>query len=199
MERKEKKQIIKKALIIVAAEAVVLLVVLPVWGPTQLLYAWIGLACGGVASLLAFFVLIYGSERVFENGKRLIAVFSLIIRIGIYGAAVLFATLQFGYPGCAGAGLGLLSWALAVIWQNALIPMWQARKLRLSNTAVACASYEYVEFPRDSYGNPRYLFIRSHSMDIWSGGKHYVTHRKFRLLSGRRSGKDDSSVPGGEE
>ena len=177
-----KKKIVIKVLIIIGAMAVILIPVLPVLGLSALLRSWLGLAVGAAASLVTFLILMYGADKMLTTGKRIVPVLAYVVRVIIYGAAVLFVTLKFGYAACLGAGLGLLSWAIAVIWHNAVPALVETRRKKAAKKQLICT--EYIDYPYDARGNLRYLLIRSYSIDIWRGGKHYITHRKFKLLAG---------------
>ena len=191
MDDTYRKQIVIKSLIVLAAMAAVTLLVWPVWSLYALIGTWAGLAAGTVASLLAFLIMVAGADKSVSRGNRMISVFAYIFRVMIYAAAIIPMTLLFGNAGCLGAGLGLLTWIGAVIWHNALIPIMQARRVKNRG-------YAYVEFPRNSRGESRYLLIRSYSLDMWQGGRHFVTHRKFRLLVGSEASASDTGSKGGK-
>jgi len=196
MEKSDRTKIILKALVIVGVMAVALLLILPLFGLSALLYAWIGLAAGAAASLTTFLILVYGTDKMLSTGNKLIPVLAYVLRVVIYGAAVLFVTLKFGYAACLGSGLGLLSWIGAVIWHNAIPAVIEARRKRTAKGLTPCTAY--VDYPHNARGELRHLLIRSYSIDIWRGNKHYVTHRKFRLLDGSKTDALSTGMEGGE-
>lgn len=150
----------------------------------------IGLFAGTFASAINLFIMTYFAELAVNKGKGALSAVGLLLRVIIYAGVFLGvfyicgkSGYYYGLSGGIGAAIGFLTYLLAIIWINGLYPMLRARRAdRKAKRAGARGEYIYDDAPIDASGHRRYVLVRSQSFDIWRGNKHYVTHKKFRIL-----------------
>jgi MFS family permease len=152
------------------------------------LYFLFGLLAGTLAAVINLFIMTYCTDIALNRGKKLMTVIGLVIRMVVYAAVFcgvfyLFGRDEYsaGLTAGIGAGLGFLTSLIAIMWVNAALPMFRARRAA-RRTGSKPPEYIYEEVLRDGNGRIRYLLVGSQSFDIWRGNRHYVTHKKFRKL-----------------
>jgi hypothetical protein len=158
-----------------------------------------GLACGTAAAMAGFAVACVCTERAVATGSRGAAFAGIGARIFIYLGAMSSMTFLFGmWPG-VGAAAGCLAAPLAIIVRNVAVPRLRGRLARTpggrnsvrSGDKSSSEGRQYIYEPhiRGADGALRYVFIGGPSMEKASGGRIYITHRRFRRLAAIRGGK----------
>jgi len=161
MERIKKEIAIITAVLIGVAE----LVSLPTLGLSgQFPY---GLALGGAVSILCLHLLSAAIGRALASGRKGAIYFGLILRIVIYGGALIFA-LRTGLYAGLGCMVGYLLPAVAIPVRTALLP-----KLRALTGKAPIGQVRYV---RD--GHSRRLERAPYFLQ-YRRGRAYLTHRHF--------------------
>jgi MFS family permease len=149
-----------------------------------------GLMAGTFASFINLYIMTYFTELSLQKGKKLLAFVGMLARMVIYigvlvGALYLFGRHEYseGLACGIGAACGFLTYLIAIIWTNGIAPARRRRRERkvLKKTG-GSERYIYDDKPRYVNGIRRHVVIRKHSFDVWHGSKHYITHKKFRIL-----------------
>jgi hypothetical protein len=148
-----------------------------------------GLACGTGAAALGFFSAYKFMERAIATGSRGSAFAGIGLRLFIYLAAMASMTMAFGLWAGLGSAAGCLTAPVSIIICNVAVPRFRARAGGPSGEDDT--RYIYEPHMRDAYGDLRYVFMRGTYMERASGGRIYMTHRRFRKLAAvRRAGKE---------
>jgi hypothetical protein len=152
-----------------------------------------GFLCGAGASAAGFAVVYRFTERAVAVGRVGVAFTGLGLRLALYLGVMTVMTALFGvWPGI-GAAAGCLACPAAIIIQAVAAP--KLRKLRGMATDDD-RRYFYEPHLRDPDGALRYVFLKGAYREKISGGRVYVTHRRFRKLAAIRrvqSGKAERS------
>jgi hypothetical protein len=146
----------------------------------------VGLLCGVGTAVLNLAITYRLTDFAAKTGNKSIVYIAPFAKIIIYVAAMFAAAAMFGLWGAIGAALGCLAGPVAVIAAGVAAP-WARRRIateRGLDTADADGSFEYIyeEHIRSGDGSLRYVFARGAYIQSYSGGRCYVTHRRFRKL-----------------
>jgi hypothetical protein len=140
-----------------------------------------GLACGIGASMAAFALSYRFIERATNAGGKSVAFIGIGLKYFIYLGVMYTMTALFGvWPGI-GSAVGCLTAPAAVIILNVAVP--KLRKLRGKGSEDECRQYIYESHMRGADGALRYVFMRGAFIEMASGGRIYMTHRRFRRLA----------------
>ncbi|MDR0519014.1 MAG: hypothetical protein LBG82_03060 [Clostridiales Family XIII bacterium] len=148
------------------------------------------------AAVLNFFIVYRIAMSAPASGGKSIAYIIPFAKIFVYAGVMLSAVLLAGLWSGVGAAAGCLSGPAAVIVSGMAVP--QARRRRASRRGMAHggqgASEEYIyeEHIRAADGSLRYVFAKGAYLQSYSGGRSYMTHRRFRKLKEIRA-KDAAS------
>jgi hypothetical protein len=147
-----------------------------------------GLLCGAGASVAGFTVVYRFTERAVAASRVGVAFTGLGLRLVIYFVVMAAVTALFGMWSGIGAAAGCLVCPAAIIVQVVALP--KLRKLRGVAPYEEDRRYVYEPHLRDADGALRYVFIRGSYRERASGGRVYVTHRRFRKLAAVRGAQD---------
>jgi hypothetical protein len=143
-----------------------------------------GLACGTGAAAAGFAATCTLMERAVNTGSRGAALSSVVLKLVLYLGVMAGMTIAFGlWPGL-GSAAGCLTAPIAVILRNVAAPKF--RKLRGKPSGDEDRRYIYEPHARGADGALRYVFIRGTYMEKASGGRIYMTHRRFHKLAAIR-------------
>ncbi|MDR0817333.1 MAG: hypothetical protein LBN35_01700 [Clostridiales Family XIII bacterium] len=184
-----RRKVLRSAFLTAAFFAVVAIV--PFWAGGFPVAFWLvfvcGITAGTLSSVVNFYIMAHFAELALSRGKSILSAVGLLLRMVIYagvfiGMFYLFGREVYNQGLAAGIGtaLGFLTSLLAIVWVNAVLPMIRAR--REARRTGGAAEYIYDDEPRNKYGQRRYVLVSAPSSDIWRGDRHYITHKKFRIL-----------------
>jgi hypothetical protein len=160
--------------------ALPLLVASGMWGRFA-----VGLACGAGAAVLNFTITFKLTESAARTGNKSSAYAAPFIKLMIY-AGVMFAVAVFlGIWPVLGGAAGCLAGPVAISAEGVIVPKI-AYKVRNAKGSASAPSpqveYIYENYIRSESGVRRHVFIRGHYIEKLSGGRNYISHRRFRKL-----------------
>jgi hypothetical protein len=117
-----------------------------------------------------------------------VAFAGLGLRMIIYFCVMAAVTATLGlWPGI-GSAVGCMTVSAALLFRHIALPkLRKARGLPPDSSDPASRRYFYEAHIRGDDGALRYVFIPGSSMERASGGRIYMTHRRFRKLVAIRS------------
>jgi hypothetical protein len=181
-----------KYAVIIAAVVIAATLPLGVSGPWP--HFAVGLVCGMGAGMAGFTVMYLSIVRATETGSRGAAFTGIGLKFAIYVAVMFTATTVLGVWAGLGSAAGCLAMPAAILFHNIAMP--KLRGLRGQAPRGEGRQYIYEPHIRRPDGTLRYVFMRGAYMEMASGGRIYVTHRRFRKLAAIRLISDGEEARG---
>jgi hypothetical protein len=145
-----------------------------------------GLLCGAGAAIAGFALTYLSAERATKAGRPGLAFVGIGLKFIVYLGVMAIMTITFGIWAGIGVAAGCFTGPVAIIAAGVIVPGIK-RKVRAAKGLSGADSdsdreYVYEEHIRAHDGSLRYLFKRGAYLQRYSGGRSYVTHRRFRKL-----------------
>jgi hypothetical protein len=146
----------------------------------------IGLLCGAVVAIAGFALTYLFTERAAKSGRKGAAFAGIGLKFILYLGVMAGMTITFGLWAGVGTAAGCFTGPLAIIASAVIVPGIKRKVSAMRGSAGVGAEsdreYVYEEHIRARDGSLRYLFLRGAYLQSYSGGRSYVTHRRFRKL-----------------
>jgi len=145
-----------------------------------------GLLCGAGAAIAGFALTCLFTERAAKTGRPGLAFAGIGIKFIVYFGVMAIMTITFGLWAGVGTAAGCFTGPIAIIAAGVILPGIKRRVSAARGSAGADSGsereYIYEEHIRAHDGSLRYVFMRGAYLQSYSGGRSYVTHRRFRKL-----------------
>ncbi|MDR3225052.1 MAG: hypothetical protein LBT52_02000 [Clostridiales Family XIII bacterium] len=145
-----------------------------------------GLACGTGAAIAGFALTYLSTERAVRSGRAGSAFVVIGLKLIIYLGVMFIMTVTLGLWAGVGAAAGCFIGPIAIIAAGVVVPGIRGKVNAARGVAEAGSDvsreYIYEEHIRARDGSLRYVFMRGAYWQCYTGGRSYVTHRRFRKL-----------------